>query len=141
MKKEWRAARAAESTNASLTGGDGRFRHTPVPPAHKTSIGSNHMGTNHPYTYDPSIITRASGGLPTAKGALNAHRNPGEWVPGDAPMSEAQAALLLALSKEAGEPFDGDLSKADASMRIEELQRKAGRGHPKRILEEDQVDG
>lgn len=56
-------------------------------------------------------------------------------------MTAAQASLLLTLSEEAGEPFDAGLSKADASMRIEALQKLAGRGHPKRILEEDQTDG
>jgi hypothetical protein len=83
----------------------------------------------------------ATRGPPTATGASNARQNPGEWVTGDAPMSAAQASLLLSLSQEAGEPFDPGLSKADASMRIEALQRKAGRGHPKPILEEDQTDG
>jgi hypothetical protein len=78
---------------------------------------------------------------PTAKGSANANQNPNEWVTGDAPMTAAQASLLLTLSQEAGEPFDPDLSKADASMRIEALEKKAGRGHPKRILEEDQTDG
>jgi hypothetical protein len=48
---------------------------------------------------------------------------------------------LKALSEEAEEPFERALSKADAAQRIEALQRKAGRGHPKRILEEDQSDG
>ena len=56
-------------------------------------------------------------------------------------MTEAQASLLCELSEEVRESFDGGLSKADASQRIEALQRKAGRGHPKRILEEDQSDG
>jgi hypothetical protein len=79
--------------------------------------------------------------LPTALGAANANENPDEWVTGDAPMTGAQASLLLTLAEEAGEVFDGDLSKADASMQIEAWQKKAGRGHPKAILEEDQTDG
>jgi hypothetical protein len=62
-------------------------------------------------------------------------------VTGDAPMTEGQASFLQNLSDEAAEPFDPDLSKADAGIRIEALQKKAGRGHPKRILEEDQTDG
>ena len=78
---------------------------------------------------------------PTAEGATNANRHPEEWVKGDAPMTEGQASHLKALSEEANEPFERALSKADASQRIEALQRKAGRGHPKRILEEDQSDG
>jgi hypothetical protein len=82
-----------------------------------------------------------SRGPPTAKGALHARQNPEQWVTGDAPMTQCQASFLQALSDEAAEPFDADLSKADAGMRIEALQKKAGRGHPKPILEEDQTDG
>jgi hypothetical protein len=78
---------------------------------------------------------------PTAEGAVNANQHPDEWVTGDAPMTESQASFLQTLSDEAQEPFNGALSNADASQRIETLQRKAGRGHPKRILEEDQSDG
>jgi hypothetical protein len=80
-------------------------------------------------------------GLPTARGAANANANPDEWVTGDAPMSGGQAAALQRLAKELGEVFDGDLSKADAAAQIEAWQKRAGRGHPKRILEEDQSDG
>ena len=80
-------------------------------------------------------------GPPTARGAANANRNPEEWVTGDAPMSGGQAFALQALAEELGEVFDGDLSKADAAMQIEAWQKKAGRGHPKRLLEEDQSDG
>jgi hypothetical protein len=43
-------------------------------------------------------------------------------------MTGAQASYLKTLSQEAGEPFDENLSKADASRRIEELQAKTGRG-------------
>jgi len=76
----------------------------------------------------------------TAEGVDDANQHP-EWVTGDAPMTEGQASLLRTLSEEAGEPFNGLLSKAEAAQRIETLQRQAGRGHPKRILEEDQTDG
>jgi hypothetical protein len=43
-------------------------------------------------------------------------------------MTGAQASYLKTLSDQAGEPFDGELSKADASRRIDELQRRTGRG-------------
>jgi hypothetical protein len=62
-------------------------------------------------------------------------------VAGDAPMTAAQASLLLTLSEAAGEAFDGRLSQADASMRIEALQRRAGRGQPSRSSEEGPSDG
>jgi hypothetical protein len=76
----------------------------------------------------------AAAGPPTAKGAVNASEHPNEWVTGAAPMTAAQASLLLTLSQEVGEPFDADLSNADASARIEALQKKAGRGHPNAAL-------
>ena len=43
-------------------------------------------------------------------------------------MTGAQASYLKTLSEEAKEPFDGNLSKAEASKRIDELQAKTGRG-------------
>jgi hypothetical protein len=55
-------------------------------------------------------------------------------------MTAAQASLLLTLSEKAGEPFDARLSKADASLRIEALQKVSDSGHPKRILEDDQTE-
>jgi hypothetical protein len=51
-----------------------------------------------------------------------------EWVTGDEPMTGAQRSYLKTLSEEAHEPFDENLTKAEASKRIEELQRKTGRG-------------
>jgi hypothetical protein len=58
----------------------------------------------------------------------NTAKDPEEWVTGDEPMTGAQASYLQTLSQEANEPFEGSLSKADASRRIEELQSKTGRG-------------
>ena len=45
-------------------------------------------------------------------------------------MTGAQASYLKTLAEEAGEPeaFDPELSKADASLRIDALQEKTGRG-------------
>ena len=58
----------------------------------------------------------------------NLEKDPQEWKTGDEPMTDAQASYLKTLSDEAGEPFDENLSKADASKRIDELQDKTGRG-------------
>jgi hypothetical protein len=58
----------------------------------------------------------------------NAVKDPEHWVTGDEPMTGAQASYLQTLSEEAGEEFDPELSKADASKRIDELQEKTGRG-------------
>ncbi|MDQ4028886.1 MAG: DUF3072 domain-containing protein [Actinomycetota bacterium] len=58
----------------------------------------------------------------------NTEKDPEEWKTGDEPMTGAQASYLKTLSDEAGEPFDEGLTKAEASLRIDELQQKTGRG-------------
>lgn len=58
----------------------------------------------------------------------NAEKNPDDWVTGDEPMTGAQASYLQTLSEEADEAFDSQLSKAEASKRIDELQARTGRG-------------
>lgn len=60
--------------------------------------------------------------------ASNLEKDPDEWTTGEEPMTDAQASYLKTLSDEAGEEFDDALTKADASKRIDELQRKTGRG-------------
>jgi hypothetical protein len=58
----------------------------------------------------------------------NAIKDPEEWTTGDEPMTGAQASYLKTLASEAGEPVGGELTKAQASERIEDLQQKTGRG-------------
>lgn len=58
----------------------------------------------------------------------NAAKDPEEWVTGDEGMTGAQASYLKTLSEEAGEEFDPDLTKAEASERIDALKGKTGRG-------------
>ena len=58
----------------------------------------------------------------------NTVKDPDEWTTGDEPMTGAQRSYLKTLSDEAGEPFDEQLTKAEASKRIDELQHKTGRG-------------
>ena len=55
-------------------------------------------------------------------------KDPDEWSTGDERMTGPQASYLRTLSREAGEPFDETLTKAQASKRIDELQAKTGRG-------------
>jgi hypothetical protein len=52
-----------------------------------------------------------------------------DWVSGGEPMTGAQASYLKTLSEEAGdaEAFSEDLTKADASKRIDALKTKLGR--------------
>ena len=58
----------------------------------------------------------------------NAEKDPSDWTTGDETMTGAQASYLKTLSEEAGEAFDDGLTKAEASMRIDALQEKTGRG-------------
>ena len=58
----------------------------------------------------------------------NMVKDPEDWTTGDEPMTGAQRSYLKTLSEEAEEPFDENLTKAEASKRIEELQQKTGRG-------------
>ena len=58
----------------------------------------------------------------------NAIKDPDTWTTGDEAMTGAQASYLKTLSEEAGEEFDPELSKADASKRIDGLQAETGRG-------------
>jgi hypothetical protein len=58
----------------------------------------------------------------------NPEKDPDDWVTGDEPMTGPQRSYLTTLCQEAGEEFNDSLTKAEASARIEELQRKTGRG-------------
>lgn len=60
----------------------------------------------------------------------NRIKDPDEWKTGDEPMTGAQQSYLETLASEADEPVESDLTKAEASKRIEELQQKTGRGTP-----------
>ena len=59
----------------------------------------------------------------------NAIKDPDDWTTGDEPMTGAQRSYLKTLSEEAKVPMDEDLTKAEASKRIDELQQATGRGH------------
>jgi hypothetical protein len=52
----------------------------------------------------------------------NTIKNPDEWKTGDEPMTGAQRSYLKTLSDEAKVPFEENLTKAEASKRIEELR-------------------
>ena len=63
----------------------------------------------------------------------NTVKDPDDWTTGDEPMTGAQRSYLKTLSDEAGEEFNENLTKAEASKRIELLQQKTGRGISKAI--------
>lgn len=58
----------------------------------------------------------------------NTVKDPDQWTTGDEPMTGAQRSYLHTLASEAGEEIDENLTKAEASKKIEELQQKTGRG-------------
>jgi hypothetical protein len=62
----------------------------------------------------------------TTKG--NAIKDPEDWTTGDEPMTEAQRSYLHTLAGEAKVEIDENMTKAQASKKIEELQEKTGRG-------------
>jgi hypothetical protein len=57
-----------------------------------------------------------------------AEKDPADWVTGDEPMTGPQRSYLGTLSQEAGRDVPDDLTKAQASSLIEELQQSTGRG-------------
>ena len=57
----------------------------------------------------------------------NAEKDPDQWVTGDEPMTGAQASYLQTLSEEADAEVPADLTKADASNKIDELKNATGR--------------
>jgi hypothetical protein len=58
----------------------------------------------------------------------NLQKDPHDWVTADESMTAAQASYLKTLCEEAGVEFDPDLTKADASEQIDQLQQQTGRG-------------
>jgi hypothetical protein len=58
----------------------------------------------------------------------NMIKDPDEWKTGDEEITGAQRSYLQTLADEAGEDVDLDLTKAEASKKIDELQQKTGRG-------------
>jgi hypothetical protein len=63
-----------------------------------------------------------------ANNQSNTIKDPDDWTTGDQPMTGAQESYLHTLATEAGEEVEPDLTKAEASKKIDELQDKTGRG-------------
>ena len=64
----------------------------------------------------------------------NTEKEPDDWVSGDDPMTGAQASYLKTLSEQCGEPeaFQPNLTKAEASKRIDALKAKRRPVQPRR---------
>jgi hypothetical protein len=61
-------------------------------------------------------------------GDPSAEKDPSDWVTGGEPATGAQKSYLNTLAREAGEEVPADITKADASVKIDELQEETGRG-------------
>jgi Protein of unknown function (DUF3072) len=57
----------------------------------------------------------------------NTIKDPDDWTTGEEPMTGAQESYLHTLATEAGEDVEPDLTKAEASKRIDELRQKTGK--------------
>ena len=66
--------------------------------------------------------------LGSATPESGARRDPEEWVTGSEPMTGPQRSYLNTLAQEAGREIPENLTKAQASSLIDELQQLTGRG-------------
>jgi len=57
----------------------------------------------------------------------DAIKDPQEWVTGDEPMTGAQESYVHTLARQAGEDVGDDMTKAEASEKIDELREKTGK--------------
>lgn len=58
----------------------------------------------------------------------NPEKDPSDWVTGDEPSTGPQQSYLSTLAQQAGEQVEpAELTKAEASERIEELKEQTGR--------------
>ena len=91
--------------------------HTKQGAKHETTRGASHAKGQHG--------SHAAG----AQEHSNMVKDPADWTTGDEPMTGAQQSYLTTLSEEAHvTPPSDDLTKAEASRKIDELQEKTGRG-------------
>jgi len=96
-----------------------REQHNPVEQNQPTNQ-NNPAGQNNPTEqHNPTEQNDKQG---------NAIKDPKDWITGDEPMTEAQRSYLNTLAGEAHENPPGEMTKAEASEKIEELQHKTGRG-------------
>ena len=67
----------------------------------------------------------------------NRIKDPEDWTTGEEPMTGAQRSYLHTLAEEAGVEVRDDLTKAEASKQIEELQARTGRKPPRPPSEDE----
>ena len=57
----------------------------------------------------------------------NKKKDPDDWTTGDEPMTGAQRSYMHTLAEEAHEEVSDDLTKAEASKKIDELRKESPR--------------
>ncbi len=70
-----------------------------------------------------------SGAGSSGPGSSSAEKDPSDWVTGDEPATGPQESYLGTLAREAGVDVPEDLTKAQASEMIDDLQDRTGRGN------------
>jgi hypothetical protein len=83
------------------------------------------MATKQTGQADRAAVTQNQQG--TQQDESNTVKDPDEWKTGDEPMTGAQRSYLKTLSDEANVPFQENLTKAEASKRIDELKQRSDR--------------
>ncbi|QEH35331.1 hypothetical protein OJF2_38820 [Aquisphaera giovannonii] len=61
-----------------------------------------------------------------AQAENDAIKDPSDWTTGEEPMTGAQESYVHTLARKAGEEVPDEMTKAEASMKIDELRQKAG---------------
>lgn len=61
-----------------------------------------------------------------AQGLDNTVKNPDDWKTGDEPMTGAQRSYLRTLASDVDEEVDDNMTKAEASKKIDELRDETG---------------
>jgi hypothetical protein len=88
-------------------------------------MAERNLEPSEPDAQDPTTDPSADPTQPTPE------KDPAEWVTGDEPATGPQRSYLGTLAQQAGVAVPDDLTKADASRLIDELQSRTGRGQPK----------
>ena len=64
---------------------------------------------------------------PTPQSNSTVQKDPDDWKTGDEPMTPAQRSYLNTLAQDTGETVDENLTKAEASKKIDELRKESPR--------------
>lgn len=77
---------------------------------------------------DNDTTHNTTNGTTAGSSADNTQKDPDNWTTGEERATGAQLSYIQTMAEEAGQEVPQDLSKAEASKLIEELQAKTGRG-------------